>query len=161
MLFESKLYRGGGRLGLFEVDGVKIGCSICYDLRFPELYGALVERGAQILVMVAAMSKVHGAPHLEVLLRARAIETQAYVVAATQCGIYGSSDNELAGHSMVVDPWASSSASLGDEPGYLKPGARPRAHQGNKGSHAARESPRRPRALRRPERGGCLARKIP
>jgi len=98
---------------------VKIGCSICYDLRFPELYGALVERGAQILVMVAAMSKVHGAPHLEVLLRARAIETQAYVVAATQCGIYGSSDNELAGHSMVVDPWGVVIGSLGDEPGYL------------------------------------------
>jgi predicted amidohydrolase len=81
-----------------------IGLSICYDLRFPELYRALTRAGATILAIPAAFTFVTGAAHWEPLLRARAIENQAYLVAPNQTGLgpHGIADY---GHSMIVDPW--------------------------------------------------------
>ena len=81
-----------------------VGLSICYDLRFPELYRTLAARGAEILCVPSAFTLMTGKDHWEVLLRARAIENQAYVIAPNQCGIHA---NGVAtyGHSMIVDPW--------------------------------------------------------
>lgn len=81
-----------------------IGLSICYDLRFPELYSSLLEKGAEIITVPSAFTQVTGEAHWEVLLRARAIENQCYVLAANQGGVHNSS-RETYGHSMIVDPW--------------------------------------------------------
>jgi predicted amidohydrolase len=84
--------------------GLRVGLSICYDVRFPELYRVLALAGADVVAVPAAFTARTGPPHWEVLLRARAIENQVYVVAAGQ---HGSSGPGLHwhGHSMIVDPW--------------------------------------------------------
>ena len=83
---------------------VTVGLSICYDLRFPELYRGLSSRGAQLLTVPAAFTLVTGKDHWEVLLRARAIENQSYVLAPAQTGSHGGK-RQTYGHSMIVDPW--------------------------------------------------------
>lgn len=96
---------GGDDLVVIEVDGARIGITICYDLRFPELYRALaIDRGAEVLLVPAAFTAHTGAAHWEILLRARAIEDQAYVVAAAQWGQHNEKRASF-GHSMIVDPW--------------------------------------------------------
>jgi predicted amidohydrolase len=87
-----------------DVDGVSVGLSICYDLRFPELYRRLAVAGAQVLVVPAAFMMHTGRDHWEVLLRARAIENQCYVLAAGQIGDH-QPGRTCFGRSMVVDPW--------------------------------------------------------
>lgn len=82
----------------------RVGLSICYDLRFPELYRKLGELGAEILLVPSAFTKQTGRAHWEVLLRARAVENLAYVVAPAQGGFHVN-QRETWGHSMVVDPW--------------------------------------------------------
>ncbi|MEH6470886.1 MAG: carbon-nitrogen hydrolase family protein [Halopseudomonas sp.] len=101
---ESDQIEPGSQLVLLETPVGRLGLSICYDLRFPELYQKLVEQGAQLISVPAAFTQTTGAAHWEVLLRARAIETQCYVLAANQGGVH-SSRRETFGHSMVVDPW--------------------------------------------------------
>jgi deaminated glutathione amidase len=90
-----------------EIDGMRAGMSICYDLRFPELYRGLMALGAQLLLVPAAFQQVTGEAHWEVLLRARAIEDQCFVVAPAQWGPWGADDagHRTFGTSMVVDPW--------------------------------------------------------
>jgi predicted amidohydrolase len=96
-----------------DVDGWKLGLSICYDLRFPEHYRALVAGGAELLAVPAAFTFRTGAAHWEVLLRARAIENQCYVIAPAQVGQhYGR--RESFGHAMAVDPWGTVLAQCGD-----------------------------------------------
>jgi nitrilase len=82
----------------------RIGLSVCYDLRFPELYRALVDQGAELLLVPSAFTVPTGSAHWEVLLRARAIESQAFVIAPGQCGEHNRSRRSY-GHSMIVDPW--------------------------------------------------------
>ncbi|XP_003466735.2 deaminated glutathione amidase isoform X2 [Cavia porcellus] len=94
----------------------KIGLAICYDMRFPELSLALAQAGAEILTYPSAFGSVTGPAHWEVLLRARAIETQCYVVAAAQCGSHHEKRASY-GHSMVVDPWGTVVARCSDGPG--------------------------------------------
>jgi predicted amidohydrolase len=86
------------------VDGVKVGLSVCYDLRFPELYRLLTLRGARVLFVPAAFTALTGRAHWDVLLRARAIENQAFIIAPAQLG---GTDGASAcyGHSLIVDPW--------------------------------------------------------
>lgn len=93
-----------------------IGLSICYDLRFPELYRRLLEQGAQLLTVPSAFTKVTGEAHWEVLLRARAIENQCYVLAANQGGVHNAT-RETWGHSMIVDPWGRTLACVESGPG--------------------------------------------
>lgn len=93
-----------------------IGLSICYDLRFPELYRRLLEQGAQLLTVPSAFTKVTGEAHWEVLLRARAIENQCYVLAANQGGVHNAT-RETWGHSMIVDPWGRVLACVETGPG--------------------------------------------
>ncbi len=95
-----------------------IGLSICYDLRFPELYRRLVERGAVWLTVPSAFAPQTGKDHWEVLLRARAIENQAFVLAPAQCGRH-SPERSSHGRSMIVDPWGLVLAQAADRPGVI------------------------------------------
>ncbi|XP_028910989.1 deaminated glutathione amidase isoform X2 [Ornithorhynchus anatinus] len=96
----------------------KLGLAICYDLRFPELSLALAQAGAEILTFPSAFGCITGPAHWEVLLRARAIETQCYVVAAAQCGRHHGQRASY-GHSLVVDPWGTVVARGSEGPGLL------------------------------------------
>lgn len=104
---ESDTFGAGRDIVTYAAGGITVGCSICYDLRFAELYRALAEAGAQVIMVPAAFTLQTGKDHWEPLLRARAIETQTYVAAAAQIGTYHEGNDERAswGHSMIVDPW--------------------------------------------------------
>ncbi len=117
---ESDGYRPGDRAVLTEVDGVPLGMTICYDLRFPYLYRGLSKAGAKILTVPSAFSPDTGAAHWEVLLRARAIETGSFVLAPAQCGAHPTSKGRQRvtyGHSLAVDPWGRVLVDGGDTPG--------------------------------------------
>ncbi|MGD9695998.1 MAG: carbon-nitrogen hydrolase family protein [Thermoleophilia bacterium] len=101
---ESDGTAAGDEIVVGEVLGRRIGMSICYDLRFPELYRSLSARGADLIVVPAAFTSTTGPAHWETLLRARAIENQAFVVASGQWGEHGDGTSSH-GHSMVIDPW--------------------------------------------------------
>ncbi|XP_028565307.2 deaminated glutathione amidase isoform X2 [Podarcis muralis] len=99
-----------------ETPAGKVGLAICYDLRFPEISIALAREGAEILTYPSAFTVTTGSAHWEVLLRARAVETQCYVVAAAQTGKHHASRSSY-GHAMVVDPWGSVVAQCQEGPG--------------------------------------------
>lgn len=101
---ESKSFEAGDQVVWADTPMGRVGLSICYDLRFPELYRRLLEGGAEILTVPSAFTQVTGQAHWEVLLRARAIENQCYVLAANHGGVHNAK-RETYGHSMIVDPW--------------------------------------------------------
>jgi len=101
---ESATVAPGTETAVVDVEQLRVGLSICYDLRFPELYRALAIAGANVLVVPAAFMLHTGRDHWEVLLRARAIENQCYVLAAGQIGNHDP-DRTCFGRSMVIDPW--------------------------------------------------------
>ncbi|MFO0761061.1 MAG: carbon-nitrogen hydrolase family protein [Byssovorax sp.] len=101
---ESVASAAGDEVVQAEVRGLKVGLSICYDLRFPELYRAHASAGADVLVVPAAFTLMTGKDHWQVLLRARAIEAQAYVVAAAQWGKHPRG-RQTFGKSLIADPW--------------------------------------------------------
>jgi deaminated glutathione amidase len=86
-------------------DGTRVGLSVCYDLRFPELYRILALHGARVLTIPANFTKPTGEAHWEVLIRARAIENQVFAIAAAQVGAYPEAQGPTYGNSMIVDPW--------------------------------------------------------
>ena len=96
----------------------RVGLSVCYDLRFPELYRALARHGAQLLLVPSAFTRTTGAAHWEVLLRARAIENLCWVVAPAQGGTHENGRHTW-GHSMVVDPWGTVVAQQATEEGVV------------------------------------------
>ena len=108
---ESRSFEPGDVAVCVQTPLGRVGLSICYDLRFPELYRRLLEQGAQLLTVPSAFTKVTGEAHWEVLLRARAIENQCYVLAANQGGVHNAT-RETWGHSMIVDPWGRILASV-------------------------------------------------
>lgn len=117
---ESAGYRPGTRAVVAETPFAKIGLSICYDIRFAYLYRALAQAGAEVLLVPSAFSPVTGAAHWEPLLRARAIETGSYVLAAAQTGTHAAQagkQRQTYGHSMAISPWGEVLADLGTEPG--------------------------------------------
>lgn len=95
-----------------------LGLSICYDVRFPELYRLLRQQGADILLVPAAFTKVTGQAHWLPLLQARAIENQCYIVAANQCGCHDG-NRETWGHSVIIAPWGDVLAQQGTQPGVI------------------------------------------
>ncbi|MDD2060514.1 carbon-nitrogen hydrolase family protein [Pseudomonas sp. GD03860] len=101
---ESDDYAHGGQVVVADTPVGRLGLSVCYDLRFPELYSALRLAGAELISAPAAFTAVTGAAHWEVLIRARAIETQCYVLAAAQGGTHPG-PRETYGHAAIVDPW--------------------------------------------------------
>ena len=114
---ESAVYRPGA--GAVVVDGTpvgRLGLSICYDLRFPELFSRLAEAGAQTIAVPAAFTVSTGRAHWEVLLRARAIEAGVYVIAAAQSGRH-EDGRETYGHSLVVSPWGELLLDMGEGTG--------------------------------------------
>ena len=116
---ESATYKGGEEAVLADVDGVSLGMAICYDVRFPALFNTLAKAGAQLLSVPAAFTVPTGEAHWEVLLRARAIETGSYVIAAAQGGRH-ENGRATYGHSMIIDPWGKVIAAIdGDAPGVI------------------------------------------
>ena len=101
---ESATYRGGDQAKVIPVAGVNLGMTICYDVRFASLYATLANAGADVIAVPAAFTVPTGQAHWEVLLRARAIETGCYIVAAAQGGTHENGRSTY-GHSMIVDPW--------------------------------------------------------
>jgi deaminated glutathione amidase len=115
---ESATVAPGDTPVVAETELGAIGLSVCYDLRFPELYRALVERGAHLLTIPSAFTLTTGKDHWEVLVRARAIETQCYVLAPGQVGRHDDGGlRQSWGHSMIVDPWGHVIARASDGPG--------------------------------------------
>lgn len=117
---ESDGYRPGTQAVVADLPDVRVGLTICYDIRFPHLHRALAKQGADIILVPAAFSPVTGAAHWETLLRARAIETGCFVLAAAQTGNHPTSTGKSRsthGHSLAVDPWGRVLCDAGTEPG--------------------------------------------
>ncbi|PKM31368.1 MAG: hypothetical protein CVV07_04220 [Gammaproteobacteria bacterium HGW-Gammaproteobacteria-11] len=108
---ESKDYDFGNQVVYIDTPVGRVGLTICYDLRFAELFLALSRAGADLIVVPSAFTAVTGAAHWEVLLRARAIETQCYILAANQGGQHANG-RETFGHSCLIDPWGEIQACL-------------------------------------------------
>lgn len=116
---ESSAYEPGTQATVVDLPGVRLGLAICYDLRFPQLFRAEALAGAEVLSVPAAFTRQTGEAHWHVLLRARAIENGAFVVAAAQGGRH-EDGRETFGHSIIVDPWGRILAEAGhDEPGVI------------------------------------------
>ncbi|TCP30348.1 carbon-nitrogen hydrolase family protein [Sphingomonas sp. BK235] len=117
---ESATVEPGQTIAVYDCEGVKVGCSICYDIRFPELFQALVARGAELIALPAAFTLLTGKDHWETLIRARAIETQCWFAAAAQWGGYmtPAGERQSFGQSMIVDPWGAVVARVSDGTGF-------------------------------------------
>jgi deaminated glutathione amidase len=115
---ESRSYRPGELAVAADLPWGRLGVTICYDLRFPALYRALAEAGASFIAIPAAFTRQTGEAHWQVLMRARAIETGSFVLAAAQGGKH-EDGRETYGHSIVVDPWGRVLAEGGTEPGVV------------------------------------------
>lgn len=113
---ESAAYTGGARAVVAASPIDLLGMTICYDLRFPDLYRALSDAGATVLAVPAAFTRPTGAAHWHVLLRARAIEAGAFVVAAAQTGVH-EDGRATYGHSLVIDPWGEVLLDMGEAAG--------------------------------------------
>ena len=112
--FESKNFDKGKKLNLFKLPWGNLGMSICYDLRFPNLYRKLAKKGADFLSIPAAFTYTTGISHWHSLIRARAIENGCFVFAPAQCG-YHKNGRRTFGHSLIVDPWGQIVAEAGNE----------------------------------------------
>jgi predicted amidohydrolase len=115
---ESRNYEPGGEAVLADLPWGTLGLTVCYDLRFPALYRALAKAGADFLAIPSAFTRVTGEAHWHTLLRARAIETGCFVLAAAQGGRH-ESGRETYGHSLVVAPWGEILAEGGVDPGIV------------------------------------------
>ena len=115
---ESRTIKPGNKAVLADLPWGRLGMSICYDLRFPALYRALAAAGADLIAVPAAFTKQTGEAHWRVLLRARAIETGAFVLAAAQGGLHENGRSTY-GHSMIVSPWGDVLAEAGEDPQIL------------------------------------------
>ncbi|MEI9993593.1 MAG: carbon-nitrogen hydrolase family protein [Rhizomicrobium sp.] len=115
---ESNTVAGGDEAVLADTPWGRIGLSICYDMRFPQLYRALAQKGAFLLTAPSAFTETTGKAHWHVLLRARAIENGAFVVAPAQGGTHANG-RKTYGHSLIVAPWGEVLAEAGTEPGII------------------------------------------
>lgn len=116
---ESAVFEPGDDMVVTPLAGINCGLAICFDLRFATQALWLAQQGAKLLLYPSAFTAVTGAAHWQLLLRARAVETGSYVLAANQCGQH-SQRRQSYGHSMLVDPWGKVHASLGSSPGVLQ-----------------------------------------
>ena len=118
---ESASVIPGREVVTYDCEGIKVGCAICYDLRFPELFQALAAAGAELIALPSSFTLQTGKDHWEVLCRARAIETETYFAAPGQCGSFLAPGNERRftyGHSLVVDPWGHVVTKVSDGEGF-------------------------------------------
>jgi predicted amidohydrolase len=117
---ESKAYRPGERAVLTRAGDLRLGMTICYDMRFPVLFRVLAQAGAEVLAVPSAFTVPTGRAHWQTLLRARAIETGAYVLAPAQSGLHAAVDGKprrTYGHSLAVSPWGEVLADAGEPVG--------------------------------------------
>lgn len=115
---ESNRFSGGASAPLVPLPWGKLGLTICYDVRFPQLYRSLAQSGAEMLAVPAAFTKVTGEAHWHVLLRARAIENGSFVFAPAQCGSHPGG-RQTYGHSLIIDPWGKVLADAGEKEGII------------------------------------------
>jgi predicted amidohydrolase len=118
---ESATYTRGAELVTYEANGTRVGCAICYDVRFPELFLKLRQAGAELIFLPAAFTLQTGKDHWETLIRARAIETQCWFAAPACCGphVEGNGGTRYTyGHSLVADPWGHTVAKVSDGIGF-------------------------------------------
>ncbi|MSP05830.1 MAG: carbon-nitrogen hydrolase family protein [Acetobacteraceae bacterium] len=118
---ESSTYGWGDEVVTYEAGGIKVGCAICYDVRFPEMFLQLRQAGAEVIFLPSAFTLQTGKDHWEVLLRARAIETQCWFAAPATFGKHldgGGEPRFTYGHSMIVDPWGHVVARVSDGQGF-------------------------------------------
>ncbi|QIB33245.1 carbon-nitrogen hydrolase family protein [Ancylobacter pratisalsi] len=115
---ESAAYRPGELAVVTDLPQIRLGMTICYDLRFPALFRALADGGAGMIAAPAAFTQSTGEAHWHILLRARAIENGAYVLAAAQGGTH-ENGRKTFGHSLIIDPWGTVLAEGGTEPGVI------------------------------------------
>ena len=117
---ESATYGAGDEIVTFTAGGITLGCAICYDLRFPELFLALRRAGAELIFLPSAFTLQTGKDHWEPLIRARAIETQCWFAAAATHGRHTDrgEPRQTYGHSVVVDPWGQVVSQVSDGPGW-------------------------------------------
>lgn len=113
---ESAAYAAGDHTAVVDTPVGALGLSICYDLRFPALYAAMAEAGAELLAIPAAFTRLTGAAHWHALMRARAIENGCFVIAAAQAGAHEDGRSTY-GHSLVVDPWGDVLLDMGEARG--------------------------------------------
>lgn len=115
---ESDIVRAGSKVVVADLPefGMKAGLSICYDVRFPELYREMAKQEAHIHFVPAAFTRTTGKAHWEILLRARAIENNVFVVAPAQTGSHGKKRKTF-GHAMIIDPWGKILSNAGEKPG--------------------------------------------
>ena len=159
---ESAAYRPGERAVLAEAAGLRLGMTVCYDLRFPRLYRDLARAGAEVLAVPSAFTVPTGEAHWHVLLRARAIENGAYVLAPAQWGTHAAATGKprrTYGHSLAVSPWGAvlADAEQKDEGSQLSGALDPRPHRagGVQGDAEGRLAPGgRQRAGTRDGKGG-------
>jgi deaminated glutathione amidase len=118
---ESDTVGRGNEVVTYDAEGFTVGCAICYDLRFPELFQALVRQGANLIALPAAFTLQTGKDHWGPLLQARAIESQAYIAASAQFGTsqMDGRAHTTYGHSLVADPWGHVVAMASDGPGFI------------------------------------------
>jgi nitrilase len=116
---ESETVARGEDIVTYKVGGFTVGCAVCYDLRFPELFRKLRDAGADVIALPAAFTLQTGKDHWEVLVRARAIETQTYMLATAQIGSHADGKKACWGHTMAVDPWGAIVAQASDRPGFI------------------------------------------
>ena len=116
---ESDTTARGNDLVVVDTSVGRVGLSICFDLRFPEVYRALVDQGAEILTVPSAFTLMTGKDHWHTLLKARAIENQAWVIAPGQWGAHDDKGLRMSyGHSVIIDPWGTVVAECGDGEGF-------------------------------------------
>jgi len=118
---ESAAFKPGCEIATYDCEGVTIGCAICYDLRFPYLFQALAEKGADLIALPSAFTLVTGKDHWEVLCRARAIENEVYFCAPAQTGAHkaGHETRFTFGNSLIADPWGQVVARASEGPGLV------------------------------------------
>jgi nitrilase len=114
---ESKVIAAGDDVVVVDIEGLRFGLSICYDLRFPELYRRLSELGAEVILLPAAFTATTGKAHWHALLRARAVENLCYVLASNQGGVHANQRSTY-GHSLIVDPWGNVLAEFDQGAGF-------------------------------------------
>jgi predicted amidohydrolase len=113
---ESSAYIGGEKPVLVQTPLGLMGLAICYDMRFPDLFSAYAKSGVDIMTLPSAFTVPTGEAHWHTLLRARAIESAAFIIAAAQCGVH-EDGRQTYGHSLVVDPWGTILLDMGSSPG--------------------------------------------
>lgn len=119
--YEAKLLSPGNKVVTYQIGNITIGCAICFDLRFGAIFQELIMRKVDVIIIPSAFTYETGQAHWEILCRARAIETQSYLLAPAQTGIHFDHDQERRcyGHSMVVNPWGTIISELQEEVGFL------------------------------------------